>query len=55
VAPNNVVLISSLVIFVEVALLIDTFIHLQMLENVFSKEVIGSLSWASISIQELKD
>ena len=54
-APNNVVLISSLIIFVEIALLIDTFIHLQVLENVFGKQVIGSLSWASIGVQELKD
>lgn len=48
-------LISHQLVLVEVTLIIDTLVHLKVLEDILSKQVIGSLSWASISVQELED
>jgi hypothetical protein len=52
-APDNMVLISGLLVFIEVALIINALVHLEMAKDVLCKEVVSSLSWASISVQEL--
>lgn len=36
-APDNVMLISCLLVFVEITLVIDTFVHLEVLEYIFSE------------------